>query len=102
MCVCVCVYKDVKATKTIGEWNIESITWFMGSEKKRNAPTEFAFTFFDRNERIERTKENSHLVGRVVCCNNRDEYHKWLAGMMIAEFPAGVFPPQTELIDLLS
>jgi hypothetical protein len=96
------VYKDTKATKTIGEWNIECITWFMGSEKKRNAPSEFAFTFFDRNEKIERNKDSHYFVGRVVCCNNQDEYYKWIAGMMIAEYPSGLFPPQKELIDLLS
>lgn len=96
------VYKDTKATKTIGEWNIESITWFMGCEKKRNPPTEYCFTFFDRNEKIDRTKEGGNFVGRVVCCNNQEEYYKWLAGMMIAEYPSGLFPPQKELIDLLS
>ena len=88
------VYKDTKATKTIGEWNIESITWFMGCEKKRNPPTDYSFTFFDRNENIDRNKDSHFFVGRVVCCNNQEEYYKWLAGMMIAEYPSGLFPPQ--------
>ena len=95
-------YKDAKAVKTIGEWNIESITWFMGSEKRRSAPTPYAFTFFDRNERIERSKESAGFVGHVVCCATQAEFLKWLAGMMVAEFPADLFPPQGDMIDLLS
>ena len=96
------IYKDSKMKKAIGEWNIEDITWFMGSEKKRNAPSDYCFTFFDRNEKIERNKDNNFFVGRVICCNTEEEWIKCNATMMIAEHSYGLFPPQDDMIDLLS
>lgn len=95
------VYKDARASKVLGEWNIEAITWYMGSEKKRSPPTDYTFTFFDRNCRIERKKEGAFFVGRTVCCTTQEEYYKWVAGMTITEFPKGLIPPPKQLIDLL-
>ena len=71
------VYKDLKSSKILGEWNIESITWYMGAEKKRSPPNGHAITFFDRDKKIDRKKETAHFVGRVFCCSQEEEYYKW-------------------------
>lgn len=94
-------YKDRQASKVIGEWNIEDITWYLGAEKKRYSPTIFSFTFLDRNQNIERKRENGGLIGRVVCCHSEEEYYKWIAGMIITEHPRGLYPPKVQM-DLLA
>lgn len=88
--------------KPLFEWNIESIHAFMGCEKKRNPPTPFAFTFFDRHQKVIRNKESKNFVGRVACFSTEEDYYKWLAGLMTAEHPQRLLPPQKELIDFLS
>lgn len=93
------IYKDARAEKIIGQWNIENIIWYIGSESKRGAPnSRWCFTFFERDIPIERKKDGA--VGRVVSCNNQSEYYKWLAGMILAQYPNGLTPIKP-LIDLL-
>lgn len=94
------VYKDPKATRSIGSWKIEDIIWYMGCEKKRSPPTVYSFTFIDKNQKVDRKRENSNFIGRAVCCYNEDEYYRWIAGMFISEHPSGLTPPRTQ-IDLL-
>jgi len=96
------IYKDVKSGKIIGQWNIEDIIWYLGSETKRAAPNpKFALTFIEKSSPIVRSKENNHLIGRVICCNNEQEYYKWIAGMIIAQYPSGLKPvkPMINLLD---
>jgi hypothetical protein len=47
-------YKDAKAEKSIGQWNIEDITWFLGAEKKRCAPSKWCITFVERDKPVRR------------------------------------------------
>jgi hypothetical protein len=94
-------YRDAKASKVVGAWNIEEIVWYLGAEKKRNSPTPYSFTFIDKNMPIERNKENHMLIGRTVCCHSEEEYFRWIAGMIIAEHPTGLQPPRPK-IDLLA
>ncbi len=43
------IYKDEKGEKSLGQWNIEDITWYLGSEKKRSLNNKLTITFIDRN-----------------------------------------------------
>ncbi|KAH8024984.1 hypothetical protein HPB51_002398 [Rhipicephalus microplus] len=71
-------YKDSKASQLLNQWNIEDVLWFMGT---RDRP------FF----------------GNCVSLATQEEFEKWLAAMLNAEFPKGIFPPAPEPIpDLLS
>ncbi|RWS11192.1 arf-GAP with Rho-GAP domain: ANK repeat and PH domain-containing protein 1-like protein [Dinothrombium tinctorium] len=96
------IYKDAKADKVIGQWNIEDIVWYLGSEAKRNAPSKFCITFINRDKPIIRNKESSGFIGRTICCNTEQEYYQWISGMIIAEYPNGVYPPVKTFVDLLS
>lgn len=90
-------YKDAKANKVLGEWNIEDIVWYFGAEAKRGPPSKFCFTFIERNKSVTRSKE---FVGRVVSCNTQQEIWKWIAGMVVAQYPNGLFAVKDH-IDLL-
>lgn len=95
------IYKDAKASKSIGQWNIEDIVWYIGSESKRNSPNpKLSFTFIERSSKIVRSKETNYMVGRTVVCNTPDEFYKWIAGMIISQYPSGLRPAK-KLIDLL-
>lgn len=93
-------YKDAKITQPEGTWNIEDIIWYIGYEQKRPCPTKWAFTFIDKRDGVRRTKDASYF-GWTVCCNSEEVFHKWIAAMLIGEYPNGLVPKR-EPIDLLT
>ncbi|CAG2106239.1 unnamed protein product, partial [Medioppia subpectinata] len=95
--------------RSLGQWCVEDITWYLGAERKRRAggglgaSKRWFITFIDRNNPIVKTKEMPYF-GRVLCCNTEEEYHKWISGMLCAEYPNGVIVNgingrQTDLMD---
>ncbi|CAM1316369.1 Uncharacterised protein g6745 [Pycnogonum litorale] len=80
-------YKDARNSNVLGIWNIEDVTWYLGCETKRLNPTRWAFTFIERNIPFIRTKENPYF-GITVSCGSEEEYHRWLAAMLVAEYPS--------------
>ncbi|KAI1285110.1 Arf-GAP with Rho-GAP domain, ANK repeat and PH domain-containing protein 1 [Halotydeus destructor] len=85
-------YNNFQASKQLGDWDIKSILWYIGHEKKRQPPTTHCFTFVDKDVKIARTKENGHLVSRVLCCSDEEELLQWIAGLIITEHPKGLYP----------
>lgn len=102
VCLCMCAFN---LTNRLSGSHLylhnTDITWYLGAERKRCAPTAYAITFLDKNAKIERKKDNSYLIGRVICCNNEDEYYKWIAGLIMTEHEQ-LYPPRQNLVDLLS
>ncbi|XP_042145948.1 arf-GAP with Rho-GAP domain, ANK repeat and PH domain-containing protein 3 [Ixodes scapularis] len=94
-------YKDTKASQLVNQWNIEDVVWYIGCESRRSPPSKWNFTFVLRQGEIKRTKERP-FFGHCVSLSVQEEFEKWLAAMLNAEFPHGIFPPQPEpLPDLL-
>merc|ERR1739848_67271 len=54
----------------LASWPIEDLSWYLGSEPKRQAPFSFNMTFILRSDNVIRSKES---------------YIKWIAAMMVAE-----------------
>ncbi|XP_050039310.1 arf-GAP with Rho-GAP domain, ANK repeat and PH domain-containing protein 1 isoform X1 [Dermacentor andersoni] len=95
-------YKDSKASQLVNQWNIEDVLWFMGCESRRSPPSKWNFTFVMRQGDIKRTRDRP-FFGNCVSLATQEEFEKWLAAMLNAEFPKGIFPPPPEPIpDLLS
>lgn len=95
-------YKDSKASQLLNQWNIEDVLWFMGCESRRSPPSKWNFTFVMRQGDIKRTRDRP-FFGNCVSLATQEEFEKWLAAMLNAEFPKGIFPPAPEPIpDLLS
>ncbi|XP_077517714.1 rhoGAP_ARAP and RA_ARAPs domain-containing protein RhoGAP15B isoform X1 [Amblyomma americanum] len=95
-------YKDSKASQLLNQWNIEDVLWFMGCESRRSPPSKWNFTFVMRQGDIKRTKDRPYF-GNCVSLTTQEEFEKWLAAMLNAEFPKGIFPPPPEPIpDLLA
>ncbi len=46
------LYKDEKGEKSLGQWNIEDITWYLGAEKKRSVPNKLSITFIEKNKSV--------------------------------------------------
>ncbi|XP_054152520.1 uncharacterized protein LOC128951295 [Oppia nitens] len=96
------VYSDQKGEKSLGKWNIEDITWYLGADGKRKHTgadkSKYAITFIDRNTPQIRSKDSPYF-GRTLLCNNEEEYHKWMAGMIYAEYPNGLHNSHKTLSD---
>lgn len=94
-------YKDSKASQLLNQWNIEDVLWFMGCESRRSPPSKWNFTFVMRQGDIKRTRDRPYF-GNCVSLATQEEFEKWLAAMLNAEFPKGIFPPPPEpMPDLL-
>lgn len=73
----------------------------MGCESRRSPPSKWNFTFVMRQGDIKRTRDRPYF-GNCVSLATQEEFEKWLAAMLNAEFPKGIFPPPPEpMPDLL-
>ena len=68
----------------VESWPIEDLSWYLGSEPKRQAPFSFNMTFILRSDNVIRSKERPHF-GRTISFESRESYIKWIAAMMVAE-----------------
>ncbi|XP_074649820.1 arf-GAP with Rho-GAP domain, ANK repeat and PH domain-containing protein 1-like isoform X2 [Tubulanus polymorphus] len=84
-------FKSPQATNVISSWNVEDLLVYVGTEHKRSPPTKYCFTFVEKLERVIKSRD-SPFFGRTIACNNAEEFYKWLAGMISAQHPGGLYP----------
>ena len=72
-------------------WPIEDISWYLGSEQKRQPPFSLNMTVIHRNENVIRSKDRPHF-GHTVSFESRDFYIKWIASMLVAEHVNNLHP----------
>ena len=68
----------------LASWPIEDLSWYLGSEPKRQAPFSFNMTFILRSDNVIRSKERPHF-GRTISFESRESFIRWIAAMMVAE-----------------
>ena len=91
-----CCFQDVE----LASWPIEEVSWYLGSEAKRQPPHSLNVTFIHpRNEPVIRSKEKPHF-GRTISFESRDFYIKWITAMLVAEFGKDLKPPTEKLVVL--
>jgi len=84
----------------LASWPIEEVSWYLGSEAKRQPPHSLNVTFIHpRNEPVIRSKEKPHF-GRTISFESRDFYIKWITAMLVAEFGKDLKPPTEKLVVL--
>ena len=89
-------FQDVE----LASWPIEEVSWYLGSEAKRQPPHSLNVTFIHpRNEPVIRSKEKPHF-GRTISFESRDFYIKWITAMLVAEFGKDLKPPTEKLVVL--
>uniref|UniRef100_A0A1B6MF42 Arf-GAP with Rho-GAP domain, ANK repeat and PH domain-containing protein 2 n=1 Tax=Graphocephala atropunctata TaxID=36148 RepID=A0A1B6MF42_9HEMI len=91
-----CCYKDKLGSVKLGEWKIEDIVWYIGHEPKRNPHTRWSLTFIHKNNRSKRSKENP-FFGYTIAGTTRDEQLRWMAAMLVGEFPHVDLLPKPQL-----
>lgn len=89
-------YKDKLGSVKLGEWKIEDIVWYIGHEPKRNPQTRWAITFINKNNKPKRSKENPYF-GWTLAGTTREEQLKWMAALLIGEFPHCEILPKPQL-----
>merc|ERR1712176_814910 len=86
-------YKEEDRTGSqveMASWPVEHISWYLGAERTRNAPSNLNITFVDKNpvgEDSFRSKDEP-LFGRVMSFSSRELYVKWIAALLVAEYQA--------------
>ena len=83
------IFKDAKATKSLVNWSLEDVTWYLGCEKKRNSPSRFCITLINKDEPIQRQKEM--ILSKVISFNTEEELSRWLAAIICCEHPEGLY-----------
>uniref|UniRef100_A0A1B6IHX6 Arf-GAP with Rho-GAP domain, ANK repeat and PH domain-containing protein 2 n=1 Tax=Homalodisca liturata TaxID=320908 RepID=A0A1B6IHX6_9HEMI len=91
-----CYYKDKLGSVKLGEWKIEDIVWYIGHEPKRNPHTRWSLTFINKNNRNKRSKDNP-FFGYTIAGTTRDEQLRWMAAMLVGEFPHVDLLPKPQL-----
>ncbi|XP_064482023.1 uncharacterized protein LOC135394898 [Ornithodoros turicata] len=87
-------HKDAKASQQLNQWNIEDVTWYLGCDSRRSPPHRMNITFVPRQGEIKKTRDAPYF-GHCLSLPTEDECSKWLAAMLIAEYPTGVLPAET-------
>ena len=87
------IYKDAKMkTKSLVNWSLEEVIWYLGAEKKRNAPSRFCITLIDKDQKIQRSQKVI-VSSKCISFNTGEELAKWLAAIICNEHPGmGVYP----------
>jgi len=75
----------------LASWPIEDISWYLGSEPKRQPPFSLNVTVIHRNEDVIRSKDRPHF-GHTISFESRDFYIKWIAAMLVAEHVNNLHP----------
>ncbi|XP_065160617.1 arf-GAP with Rho-GAP domain, ANK repeat and PH domain-containing protein 2 isoform X2 [Atheta coriaria] len=83
-------YKERQTNNMLGQWNIEDIFIYFGSEPKRNSP--FAITFFPRSEYPVRNKMHMYF-GHVIAFPDPTMKARWISTMWRAEHHSNLTPP---------
>ncbi|XP_049784428.1 arf-GAP with Rho-GAP domain, ANK repeat and PH domain-containing protein 2 [Schistocerca cancellata] len=86
-----CYYRDKDGSIKINEWKIEDIVWYVGHESKRNPHMRWAITFVEKNGKRNRSKETPYF-GYTIAGSSREEQLRWMAAMLIGEYPQGILP----------
>lgn len=89
-------YKDKLGSVKLGEWKIEDIVWYIGYEPKRNPQTRWAITYINKNNKPKRSKENP-FFGWTLAGTTKEEQLKWMAALLIGEFPHCEILPKPQL-----
>lgn len=86
------IYKDAKMkAKALTSWSLEDVNWYLGAEKRRNAPSRFCITLLDKEQPIQRQKEL--IVSKVISFSSGTVLAKWLAALICSEHRvSGVYP----------
>jgi len=86
-------YKEEKSgiPTELGAWPVEEVNWYIGCEPKRGAPYNLNLTITPKNEPI-RSKDQP-LFGRVMSFESRELFVKWIAALLVAEYPNDLVPP---------
>jgi len=84
-------YKEDKNghTTETNAWPVEDIIWYIGCEKKRNAPHPLNLTFISKEAVPVRSKETP-LFGRVLSFGSRELFTKWMAALLVAEYGTNI------------
>lgn len=85
----------------LDSWDIEKIIWYLGTETRRQPPSNLNVTFIEKKGdnlvgKVERSKDKPHF-GRTISFTNRDLFIKWLAAMLVAEHQTDILPTETLL-----
>ncbi|GLH01058.1 GTPase-activating protein CdGAPr [Gryllus bimaculatus] len=91
-----CYYKDKKGSVKMSEWKIEDIVWYLGYEPKRNPQTRWSITFIEKNKPTKRSKDSPYF-GNTIAGTSKDEQLRWMAALLIGEYPQGLFMSPTLL-----
>ncbi|XP_064636012.1 arf-GAP with Rho-GAP domain, ANK repeat and PH domain-containing protein 1-like isoform X2 [Lineus longissimus] len=86
-------YKSAQASNPVASWNVEDLLIYIGAESKRSTPTNWNITFIKASEKVTRNKDTP-FFGRTMSCNAADEMYRWMASMISAQHPEGLFPPR--------
>ncbi|XP_075229129.1 rhoGAP_ARAP and RA_ARAPs domain-containing protein RhoGAP15B [Lycorma delicatula] len=93
-------YKDKAGAQKLGEWRIEDIIWYFGYESKRNPHMRWAITFISKNNKVKRSKE-CPFFGCTIAGASREEQLKWVAAMLVGQYPHNELLPPPEPVNLL-
>ncbi len=86
----------------IESWDIEKVIWYIGCDPRRPQPPPYNLnvTFIEKGEdekTTKRTKERSHYFGRTISFPSRELFVKWVAAMLVAEYPNNMVPQENLL-----
>ncbi len=80
----------------LASWPIEDVSWFLGCETKRHPPHSLNMTFILRGHQSNCAR--SSFFGRTISFESRDFYIKWIAAMLVAEYPNDLIIPEEKLV----
>ncbi|XP_014677531.1 PREDICTED: arf-GAP with Rho-GAP domain, ANK repeat and PH domain-containing protein 2-like [Priapulus caudatus] len=93
------IYKSAEGQRKLGTWNIEDIKWYIGAEKSRIPPTQWPITFLELDATRKHDQWASKGFGKVISCLSSQERDKWVAAMLLGQYPRDLLPPE-KLIDI--
>lgn len=93
-------YKDKSGSCKLGEWRIEDISWYLGHEPKRNPQMRWSITFVSKNNKPKRCKETP-FFGCTIAGPSREEQLKWIAAMLLGEYPHSDLLPPPKHVNLM-
>ncbi|XP_039287667.1 uncharacterized protein LOC111058843 [Nilaparvata lugens] len=93
-------YKDKSGSCKLGEWRIEDISWYLGHEPKRNPQMRWSITFVSKNNKPKRCKETP-FFGCTIAGPSREEQMRWIAAMLLGEYPHSDLLPPPKHVNLM-
>ncbi|KAK6629209.1 hypothetical protein RUM43_003026 [Polyplax serrata] len=84
-------YKDKLCSQKIGEWKVEDIVWYFGSEPKRVPHAKWSITFIEKQFIAPRTKEKPYF-GNTICGSSEEQKMKLVTAMLVAQYSKDILP----------